>query len=280
MAIYIGSDFDKDTTLSCDVCIVGSGAGGAVMAEKMATAGKKVVVLEDGGYHTSDTFTLEERWAIPNLYQEAGTRATVDGSLAILQGRAVGGTTVVNWTTCFRTPERVMTHWQEHHDVELTHAMLEPHWAQIEERLGVVKMQLSQVNKNNLVTWRGLDKLGWHKDLLSRNVRNCAHTGFCGHGLAIGPVVGRYLADWISSGDKPAPLTPFPHDRFKRWLRTRWTPAGSFEATLATDTRSSIQTSDNGMQAKTPTQSVQSLISTQNAHSKIQNPRPKGQSKI
>jgi choline dehydrogenase-like flavoprotein len=186
MPIYIGSDLDKDTTVSCDVCVIGSGAGGAVMAEKLATRGKKVVVLEDGGYHTSDTFTLEERWAIPRLYQEAGTRATVDGSLAILQGRAVGGTTVINWTTCFRTPKRVFDFWHEHHGVEgVSHEALIPHWEAIEQRLGVVKMRLEQVNRNNLVTYNGLEKLGWHKDFLSRNVRGCAHTGYCGMGCAI-----------------------------------------------------------------------------------------------
>jgi choline dehydrogenase-like flavoprotein len=186
MPIYIGSDITSDKSVSCDVCIVGSGAGGAVLAERLSKAGKKVVVLEDGGFHKSEDFTLEERSMMPRLYQEGAGRATSDQSMLIAQGRAVGGTTVVNWTTCFRTPERVMTHWQEHHGVEgLSHAALVPHWAQIEQRLGVIKMQLSQVNKNNLVTWHGLDKLGWHKDLLSRNVRNCAHTGFCGHGCPI-----------------------------------------------------------------------------------------------
>lgn len=186
MPIYIGSDLDKDTSVSCDVCIVGSGAGGAVLAEKLAVAGKKVIVLEDGGYHTSDTFTLEERSMMPRLYQEGSARATADQGILIAQGRAVGGTTVVNWTTCFRTPKRVIEHWHEHHGVEgVTHEALVPHWEEIEKRLNVVKMRLDQVNRNNMVTWNGLDALGWHKDLLSRNVKNCAHTGYCGMGCPI-----------------------------------------------------------------------------------------------
>lgn len=123
-----------------------------------------------------------------------------------------------------------------------------------------------------LRTWGGLDPSTPDGlpiiDRLNENV--ILATGFCGHGLAIGPVVGRYLADWISSGDKPAPLTPFPHDRFKRWLRTRWTPSGTFEAALATGAPPSLPTSSNGAQAKIET----------GPHSKIQNPRPKGQSKI
>lgn len=104
-------------------------------------------------------------------------------------------------------------------------------------------------------TWGGLDPNTPDGmpiiDRLNENV--ILATGFCGHGLAIGPMVGRYLADWISTDDKPAPLAPFPHDRFKRWLRTRWTPSGTFEAALATDTTHSIQISNGGVQARTPT---------------------------
>ncbi len=204
MAIRIGSDVKADTTLSCDVCIVGSGAGGAVLAARLATQGKRVIVLEDGGYHTSDRFNLEERTMMPRLYQEQGGRATADQSMMILQGRAVGGTTVVNWTTCFRTPKRVMDYWAEHHGVEgLSHGALVPHWERVEQRLGVVKMRLEQVNRNNMVSWHGLERLNWHKDLLSRNVRGCAHTGYCGVGCAIDAkqsMLVTFLPDAVRAG--------------------------------------------------------------------------------
>jgi choline dehydrogenase-like flavoprotein len=186
MSIHTGAHVTEDRSLECDVCIVGSGAGGAVVAQRLATAGKSVIVLEDGGYHVSARFDMTEGNMFPRLYQEQGGRSTADQSMAILQGRAVGGTTVVNWTTCFRTPERVMQHWAEHHGVEgLTREALVPHWEEIERRLNVQQMRLDQVNANNMVTWRGLDALGWHKDLLFRNVKNCAHTGYCGVGCVI-----------------------------------------------------------------------------------------------
>lgn len=186
MSIYTGAHVERDLELSCDVCVVGSGAGGAVVAQRLATSGKSVIVLEDGGFHVSARFDMTEANMFSRLYQEQGGRATADQSMAILQGRAVGGTTVVNWTTCFRTPERVMQHWAEHHGVEgLTHEALVPHWEEIERRLNVQQMRLDQVNANNLVTWRGLEALGWHKDLLFRNVKNCAHTGYCGMGCVI-----------------------------------------------------------------------------------------------
>ncbi len=61
--------------------------------------------------------------------------------------------------------------------------------------------------------------------------------GFCGHGFALGPVVGRHLAEWAASGQKPAALEPFRRDRFGALLQTKWTPSGSFEAVLATETQ-------------------------------------------
>ncbi|MCP4360576.1 MAG: FAD-dependent oxidoreductase [Chloroflexi bacterium] len=61
--------------------------------------------------------------------------------------------------------------------------------------------------------------------------------GFCGHGLAIGPIVGRYLSQWIIENERPSSLTPFRHDRFQSWLRTRWTPSGTIEHALVADTQ-------------------------------------------
>lgn len=186
MPVYTGADVTSDLTRECDVCVVGSGAGGAHVAQRLALAGKSVILLEDGGFWTSDQFKTTELESGAMLYQEAAARGTADQSIRVYQGRAVGGSTVVNWTTCFRTPERVFEYWHEHHGVEgITHAQLVPHWEQIERRLNVTKMTLEQVNKNNLVLWNGAEKLGWKKDLLHRNVKNCAHTGLCGMGCPI-----------------------------------------------------------------------------------------------
>jgi len=96
-----------------------------------------------------------------------------------------------------------------------------------------------------LRTWGGLDPSTPDGmpiiDRLNENVMLA--TGFCGHGLAIGPVVGQLVAEWIAGGDgaKPALLAPFRRNRFEGWLQTKWTPSGSFEAALATDTTHTTQ---------------------------------------
>ena len=92
--------------------IIGSGAGGGTAAEILTLAGLKVLILEEGPLKTSDNFKdMDEGRAYRELYQEGAGRATSDGAIAILQGRAVGGTTVVNWTSSFRTPPATLKHW-------------------------------------------------------------------------------------------------------------------------------------------------------------------------
>jgi choline dehydrogenase-like flavoprotein len=82
--------------ISCDVVIIGSGAGGGVTAEILTQAGLKVVIIEEGPLKTSQDVRQNEAEAYATLYQESGARQTVDRTISILQGRCVGGSTVVN----------------------------------------------------------------------------------------------------------------------------------------------------------------------------------------
>ena len=179
MSIHQGNSLRDDKTLEADVCVIGSGAGGAVAAERLAHAGKRVVILEEGGYHTAEEFTMREMQMMELLYQDKGARATKDLSIMVLQGRAVGGGTVINGTICYRTPEQTVERWREDHGVTITHEELVPHWERTEQRLNIQKIPLELVNKNNRVLWDGAKKLGWQVDTTMRNVKNCAHLGYC-----------------------------------------------------------------------------------------------------
>jgi choline dehydrogenase-like flavoprotein len=181
-----GSAAASDLALSADVCIVGTGAGGAVTAAILAEAGLDVLMIEEGGYYTSADFTMRERDVTPHLYQEGGTRATKDNAISILQGKAVGGTTVVNWTTSFRTPEDVVQTWRDKHAVKgFAYADLVPHWDAIEKRLAIAKVEVSAMNPNNRKLYDGCKALGWEVDTLKRNVFSCMQTGFCGLGCPV-----------------------------------------------------------------------------------------------
>ena len=108
---YDGSRLDRDLTLEADIAVIGSGAGGATSAELLSAAGFKVLLIEEGPLKTSSDFHLQENEAYAQLYREGLGRMSKDGAITILQGRAVGGTTLVNWTSSFRTPEQTLEHW-------------------------------------------------------------------------------------------------------------------------------------------------------------------------
>jgi len=184
--IFTGDELTHDVDRSCDVCVIGSGAGGSAVAEFLCAQGKDVVLLEEGGYHTRREFDLNEARAYTHLYQEFANRATNDHSITILQGRSVGGGTTVNWTSCFRTPRRILDHWRDVHGiVGLTEETLTPHWEFFERRLNIQKWPLEQINRNNRLLWDGLGALGYHRDLIPRNVHRCANLGYCGLGCPI-----------------------------------------------------------------------------------------------
>jgi len=106
-----GAALDQDLTLEADVAIIGSGAGGGTTAEILSAAGYKVLLIEEGPLKTSNDFKLLEDEAYASLYQEGIGRMSKDGAITILQGRAVGGTTLINWTSSFRTPDPTLAHW-------------------------------------------------------------------------------------------------------------------------------------------------------------------------
>ncbi|WP_439683983.1 Choline dehydrogenase or related flavoprotein [Cupriavidus oxalaticus] len=178
--------FTVSRMLDADVVIVGSGAGGGISAETLSRAGLRVVLLEEGALRTSDSFRdMDENRAYRELYQEAAARTTADGAIAILQGRTVGGSTTVNWSSSFRTPAQTLAHWAAHHAVSgHGEADMAPWFAQVEARLGIAPWTMAP-NPNNDVLRRGCEKLGWEWHVIPRNVKGCWNAGYCGFGCPV-----------------------------------------------------------------------------------------------
>lgn len=172
----------KDETIECDVVVIGTGAGGGTAAEILSQSGLRVVMIEEGPLRTSNDFRMDERDAYRDLYQEAGGRLTKDGSMIVLQGRSVGGSTTVNWTSSFRTPEQTLKHWGEAHGVKgVDPETMAPWFEKMEKRLNIAKWQ-GQPNNNNDVIRRGCDKLNFSWEVIPRNVNGCWNLGYCGLG--------------------------------------------------------------------------------------------------
>jgi choline dehydrogenase-like flavoprotein len=168
--------------IECDVAIIGSGAGGGITAELLSKAGLKVVIVEEGPLRSSADFNQEEAIAYPSLYQESAARKTADKAINILQGRCVGGSTTVNWTSSFRTPTATLAYWHAHFGLDgFDNDSLAPFFAEAERRLNIAPW-LMPPNENNDLLRRGAAKLGIAAAAISRNVKGCWNLGSCGLG--------------------------------------------------------------------------------------------------
>jgi choline dehydrogenase-like flavoprotein len=176
------SALGRDLVLDADVAIIGTGAGGGTAAEILSGAGLNVVLVEEGPLATSSDFHMREPEAYSQLYQESSARKSKDRSINILQGRCVGGSTTVNWTSSFRTPQATLEHWAQEFGIEgLGVADLAPWFERMEQRLGVAPWLVAP-NENNSALRRGATALGISTGEIQRNVKGCWNLGYCGMG--------------------------------------------------------------------------------------------------
>ncbi len=169
-------------SITCDVAIIGTGAGAGVTAEILTKAGLTVVMVEEGPLKSSSDFNQKESEAYPELYQESAARKTADKAINILQGRCVGGSTTVNWTSSFRTPAGTLAYWQQHFGLtDYGNDALAPYFDQAERRLSIGPW-LTPPNENNDLLRRGAAKLGIPAAAIARNVKGCWNIGSCGMG--------------------------------------------------------------------------------------------------
>jgi choline dehydrogenase-like flavoprotein len=177
-----GSRITRDYNIECDVVIIGSGAGGGTTAEILTQAGLNVVMIEEGPFKSSSDFRMRERDAYPQLYQESAGRQTRDKGITILQGRAVGGSTTVNWTSSFRTPAATLGYWEKVFGLEdFTVDRMAPWFERMETRLSIAPWTVAP-NENNDILRRGCEKLGIPHGAIRRNVKGCWNLGYCGMG--------------------------------------------------------------------------------------------------
>jgi choline dehydrogenase-like flavoprotein len=166
-----------------DVCVIGAGAGGAVVAAELAEGGARVVVLEQGPWHDPDGFTARPPQMLARLYREAGQTLTVGTPPIVLPlGSGLGGTTLVNSGTCFRTPAHVLEHWRRDFGLELDSETLDRCFARVEHALSVSEVTPELAGRNAAVSLRGAQRLGWSHGYLRRNARGCVGSGVCAFG--------------------------------------------------------------------------------------------------
>jgi choline dehydrogenase-like flavoprotein len=170
--------------VEADVCVIGAGAGGAVVAAELAEGGARVVVLEQGPRHDADRFSARPLEMMARIYRDGGQGTTIGTPPILLPlGRGIGGTTLINSGTCFRTPAHVLERWQREYGLEaLTPEALDPFFARVETALSIAEVTPELAGGNAAVARRGAEALGWSHGYLRRNARGCVGSGVCAFG--------------------------------------------------------------------------------------------------
>ena len=173
---------DADLAVECDVVVIGTGAGGAVVGRELADAGLAVVFVEEGRYFERSDFTSRAFAMQQKLYRRGGSTFSIGNvGIPIPLGQTVGGSTTVNSGTCYRTPDRVLRQWCDELGLdELAPDRLGGYFERVEAVLGVEQAKRSLMGGNGRVIARGCDALGFTRHgPLKRNAPACDGQGVC-----------------------------------------------------------------------------------------------------
>lgn len=197
MSVIEAVDFHRDRREECDVLVIGSGVGGASVAMRLAEAGKRVVILERGGYYSGllDPFeptrqgrgTLNQREddMLARIDGGRGMRTTDDGNVNLTYGNCVGGATVHYWADSYRAPPDRLELWERdfglagHSEQELL-----PYFEQFEADLNIHPAGDDYFNGCNLLFKKGVEALGWHGRRVPQARKGCARSGYCMQGCS------------------------------------------------------------------------------------------------
>jgi choline dehydrogenase-like flavoprotein len=182
----------KGQIIDCDVCVVGSGAGGSLIAESLAKLGWHLVVIDSGDYFMSKDFTSRQEYDLTrNLFEQSGRAATKDLAFSLLEGHTVGGSTVVNWNTSIKPPDWLREEWETFDGISGLRtkefdACVDYVWSGLR-----VNREESQINPNNSVLADGCKKLGLlmpeDYDIIWRNAAGCkGRCDYCTFGCEYG----------------------------------------------------------------------------------------------
>jgi choline dehydrogenase-like flavoprotein len=178
--IHEGTDITPETTLEADVVVIGSGAGGAVVAAELAEAGRKVVILEEGGSVRARDMNQREDDMLARFTSRRGPEWNRDHSVSFARDKGVGGTTLSYWAVSLQAPEDRIQRWAEEfriHDFSME--SLAPHFERTGRKSGVRAVADHVINENDRRFAAAAERLGWHVPRIERAARGCVGSGFC-----------------------------------------------------------------------------------------------------
>jgi choline dehydrogenase-like flavoprotein len=176
--------------INADVAIVGSGAAGAVLAYRLAEQGREVVLLEGGKHVDPRDFTEDERVQFSNLYADGGLQMSKDSRFQVLQGKCVGGSTVVNNAVCFDIPPRTLSRWNDPDglDAGIDEQRILQSFKRLRKWLPVYSQEGSPLQAGGTKMADGIEALNLDGEagVVDANIKDCLGTGYCNIGCPYG----------------------------------------------------------------------------------------------
>lgn len=183
--IYTYRDLTRDRIERADVCIIGTGCGGASLGAWLAESGHSVIFLERGGYYTREDFDQREANMLAKIDGGRGLDTSHDMSVQLTYGNNVGGASVHYWADSYRTPPDRLALWRDRYGIEgHDEADLAPHFDVIERDLNVHPAPDAYVNPMNRLVREAAERLGWRVARVPQARRGCVQSGYCMQGCA------------------------------------------------------------------------------------------------
>lgn len=169
---------------SADAVVVGTGAGGAVVAKELAEGGMRVVMIEEGGNYSGKDFNRKPLDMFRLLYRDAGlTTVGLNPMVFLPLGRCLGGTTTINSGTCYRAPSYIIKKWQEESGItDLTDENMNKWYTRVEKIINVETVPDELLGKIGKLFKEGAKKLNYRAGNIPRNAKNCKGCGHCAFG--------------------------------------------------------------------------------------------------
>jgi choline dehydrogenase-like flavoprotein len=181
-------DYGRDREFYSDVVVVGTGAGGAAAGTELAEAGHQVLFVEEGSHHPTSSFNPFLTESVPRLYRDAAATVILGSPpIPYAEGRAVGGSTVINGGMAYRAPPPVLESWQRSTGIpELGPKEMERLYERVERRVHVAPQVDVSVGNDSLLMVQGARKMGWEVSVNRRNQHTCVGANNCGFGCPTG----------------------------------------------------------------------------------------------
>ncbi len=185
-------DHRGDVSLSCDVVVVGSGAGGSVVATELAESGLDVVVLEEGPNVAAKEYaTMRPSESLRHMFRDGALSIAIGlgdtPAINLTMGRCVGGSSVLTGGVCFRTPESVLDHWSKELGLsDITPSAVEPFFERVEKIVHVEEVPVDMRSRSTELFVIGAEKRGFDMRPMRRNTKGCNGCGRCNFGCPHG----------------------------------------------------------------------------------------------